>query len=130
MEEITKILDDGDVADVLYLDFAKAFDKVPHQRLICKMKSLNIAGEIIAWIQAWLSGRKQRVVLNGQQSDLIPVPCGVPQESVLGPPLFVIFIDDIDLCIEALSALLLKFADDTKVVKWIRCDTNRNYNQL
>ena len=89
------------------------------------MKSLNIAGEIIAWIQAWLSGRKQRVVLNGQQSDLIPVPCGVPQGSVLGPPLFVIFIDDIDLCIEALSALLLKFADDTKVVKWIRCDTDK-----
>ena len=125
MEEITKILDDGDVADVLYLDFAKAFDKVPHQRLICKMKSLNIAGEIIAWIQAWLSGHKQRVVLNGQQSDLIPVPCGVPQGLVLGPPLFVIFIDDIDLCIEALSALLLKFADDTKVVKRIRCDTDK-----
>ena len=124
MEEITKILDDGDAADVLYLDFAKAFDKVPHQRLICKMKSLNIDGEILAWIQAWLSGRKQRVVLNGHQSDLISVPCSVPQGSVLGPTLFVIFIDDIDLCTEALSALLLKFADDTKVIKRIRSNSD------
>ena len=88
------------------------------------MKSLNIDGEILAWIQAWLSGRKQRVVLNGHQSDLISVPCSVPQGSVLGPTLFVIFIDDIDLCIEALSALLLKFADDTKVIKRIRSNTD------
>ena len=130
MEEITKILDDGDAADVLYLDFAKAFDKVPHQRLICKMKSLNIDGEVIAWIQAWLSGRKQRVVLNGHQSDLIPVPCGVPQGSVFGPTGFVIFIDDIDLCIEALLALLLKFADDTKVIKRIRCNSDNHDLQL
>ena len=120
MEEVTKVLDDGDCVDVLYLDFAKAFDKVQHQRLIAKLKALGIDGEILAWIRAWLSGRKQRVVLNGQQSDLIQVLCSVPQGSVLGPILFIIFINDIDICIESVLALLLKFADDTKVIKRIQ----------
>ena len=120
MEEVTKVLDDGDCADVLYLDFAKAFDKVQHQRLVAKLKALGIDGELLAWIKAWLSGRNQRVVLNGQQSDLIQVLCSVPQGSVLGPILFIIFINDIDVCIESVLALLLKFADDTKVIKRIQ----------
>jgi hypothetical protein len=120
MEEITSILDEGDSVDVLYLDFAKAFDKVPHKRLLLKLKSLGIDGEVHGWIETWLKDRKQRVVLNGEKSKWVEVPCSVCQGSVLGPNLFVIYIDDIDLCIQQIIALLLKFADDTKVIKRIK----------
>ena len=120
MEEVTTILDEGHSVDILYLDFAKAFDKVQHQRLLAKMKSLGIEGSLLSWIKSWLSDREQRVVLNGQQSEIIAVPCSVPQGSVLGPILFIIFINDIDTCIKNLVALLLKFADDTKVIKRIQ----------
>ena len=119
MEEVTAILDDGGSADILYLDFSKAFDKVQHNRLTNKMKQLGISGNILDWVQAWLSGRTQKVVLNGHESDTIAVPCSVPQGSVLGPLLFIIYINDIDVCVEQLLALLLKFADDTKVIKRI-----------
>ena len=119
LEEVTTILDSGDCVDILYLDFAKAFDKVQHKRLLSKLEALNIKGEILAWIKAWLSNRKHRVVLNGKQSDWCAVPCSVPQGSVLGPILFIIYINDIDGCIEDIIALLLKFADDTKVIKRI-----------
>ena len=120
MEEVTKVLDEGDSVDVLYLDFAKAFDKVQHQRLLLKMQSHNISGQIYEWIKAWLSNRKQRVVLNGKQSSWLSVPCSVCQGTVLGPILFIIFIDDIDICIKEIEALILKFADDTKLIKRIR----------
>ena len=79
MEEVTSILDEGHSADILYLDFAKAFGKVQHERLISKLKSLGISGSILAWIRAWLSGRKQKVVLNGKHPSTISVPCSVPQ---------------------------------------------------
>ena len=119
MEEIISILDDGDSVDVLYLDFAKAFDKVSHQLLLTKLASLNISGKLIEWITAWLANRKQRVVLNGKESDWAKVLCSVIQGSILGPILFIIYINDIDACIEFISALILKFADDTKVIKRI-----------
>ena len=119
MEEVTSILDEGDCVDILYLDFAKAFDKVQHQRLMLKLEGMGIVGAVLGWIKAWLLGRSQRVVLNGKESDWIHVPCSVPQGSVLGPLLFLVYIDDIDACTEQLVALLLKFADDTKVVKRI-----------
>ena len=129
MEEVTTILDEGDAVDILYLDFSKAFDKVQHQRLIGKMRHLGIGGRILDWVEAWLSNRMQRVVLNGQQSNMIPVPCSVPQGSVLGPLLFIIFINDIDLCLEQVHALILKFADDTKVIKRISDQSDRGvYN--
>ena len=114
LETVTTLLDQGHNVDVFYLDFSKAFDRVPHQRLLAKLKAHGISGDIFNWIEAWLSGRKQRVVLNGSQSDWTPVPSGVPQGSVLGPLLFVIFINDIDTAVDVVHCWLLKFADDTK----------------
>ena len=98
----------------MYLDFAKAFDKVPHQRLINKMKSLGIGGDTLRWTENWLKNRRQRTVLNGSFSEWLDVLSGVPQGSVIGPLLFVIFINDIDGCAERITTLL-KFADDTKI---------------
>ena len=125
MEALTKLLDEGHSVDVLYLDFAKAFDKVPHQRLLEKCKGLGMDGKLLEWIREWLKGRKQRVVLNGEASEWADVLSGVPQGSVLGPTLFLIFINDIDRAVDVTSSVLLKFADDTKVARVVETEEQR-----
>ena len=92
-EEITKWVDEGSPVDVIYLDFQKAFDKVPHQRLILKLKSHGMGNSIINWIEQWLTDRKQRVVVDGEVSSWKLVLSGVPQGSVLGPILFLVYLN-------------------------------------
>ena len=107
-EDVTKWIDEGSPVDIIYLDFQKAFDKVPHQRLLLKLKSHGICEGIIKWIEKWLTDRRQRVVVEGEASNWKSVQSGVPQGSVLGPLLFLIYINDLD---DDITSKVLKFAD-------------------
>ena len=110
--DVFNIFDESKAVDVIYLDFQKVFDKVPHKRLLSKLNSHGITGKIHSWLEDWLYERKQRVVINGKESNWRNVLSGVPQGSVLGPILFVIYVNDMD---EGLTCKISKFADDTKI---------------
>jgi len=124
LDKLTAIIDKGIPADVFYLDFAKAFDKVPTQRLLLKLKNKGVDGNVLRWIKNWLTGRTQEVKIGEARSDKSEVKSGVPQGSILGPPLFSVFIDDLDDYAEIID-MLIKFADDTKGLQEIKGDEDR-----
>ena len=103
--------------DIAVLDFEKAFDKVAHQRLIRKLYHLNLNQDVIGWIHSFLSRRTQRVVVDSYSSDSAPVTSGVPQGTVVGPMLFLIYIDDIT---EGITSSVRLFADDCLLYREIR----------
>ena len=110
IEEFHRNLDKGQQTDAIILDFSKAFDTVPHQRLLSKLEHDGIRGEIKRWISTWLINRNQTVVINGEKSKEAQVRSGVPQRTVLGPLLFLLYIKDIG---EGLSSRMRLFADDS-----------------
>lgn len=113
MEEWTKMIENGDSFDVIYTDFSKAFDSVPHERLFLKMESLGIKGDILNWIKSFLRERTQCVSVDGARSSCKKVISGIPQGSVIGPILFVIFINDMPDAVKHNFCKL--FADDCKL---------------
>ena len=126
LETLTKWMDEGFSFDVIYCDFAKAFDKVPWERLLAKMQGIGVGGDFLGWVRVWLTGgRQQCVILNGQQSSWGEIESGVIQGSCLGPALFLIFINDIDTAVDLTASCLSKFADDTKWARVVETEDDR-----
>lgn len=110
---VTRNMRDGLTVDILYTDFSKAFDKVSHNKLIYKLERYGVKGSMLKWIKSFLSGRRQCVVLGEVESSWEDVTSSVPQGSVLGPFLFVVYINDLPDC---LSNVCKMYADDNKVI--------------
>lgn len=119
----TAILDRGSNMDAVYLDFSKAFDSVPHHRLCLKLQHYGIQGKVLGWLDNFLRNRRQKVVVNGQESQWENVISGVPQGSVIGPTLFILFINDMP---EVVNCFIQLFADDAKVFSEIVDESQHN----
>ena len=109
-DELFANMDRGQQTDILVMDFAKAFDKVNHSVLLLKLSHYSIRGEVNRWIAVFLADRTQAVVVNRARSEIVSIKSGVPQGSVLGPCLFLVYINDLPSNLTAQTRL---FADDT-----------------
>ena len=125
VEDIQFSMNNHKQVDLLFLDFSKAFDTVPHMRLLNKLSFYGIQGPILQWIRSWLTQRKQKVVVDGESSSATIVKSGVPQGTVLGPLMFLVYINDIN---ESISSSIRLFADDCVVYNTI--STPRDAEQL
>ena len=121
IDDLSKGLDGNTQIDAILLDFSKAFDKVHHTSLLKKLKFFGISGPLHQWIQDFLIGREQTVIVNGSKSSSITVNSGVPQGTVLGPLLFLIYINDLPNCINIGTKVRL-FADDCIIYRTIKTE--------
>ena len=112
IEDLALNMTGGKQTDLILLDFSKAFDKVNHLKLLYKLQVHGVQGKTLGWIESFLVGRSQTVVLDGESSDELPVLSGVPQGSVLGPILFLLYINNLS---ENVQSQVRFFADDTAV---------------
>jgi hypothetical protein len=127
MDVWTEALSHNLPVDVLFLDYAKAFDTVPHERLLKQLETFGISGNYLKWIRNFLTGRQQRVNVNGHLSSWTEVISGVPQGSVMGPLLFTLFVSDIP---ELINSCISMFADDTKIYRALTLDSDDEHHNL
>jgi len=120
LNEVTTALDAGIPYDVILLDFRRAFDVVPFEHMLSHLEAHGVGVQLLAWMRNWTEQRKQRVVLNGHCSDWADVISSVVQGSVLGPILFIIFINSMDFAIKDPNTNIFKYADDSKIGRHIR----------
>ena len=123
VDEIQPSMNDRHKLNLIFIDFSKVFDTVPHIRLLTKLKFYGIRGPLHHQISAWLMRREQRIVVGGESFNATPVKSGVPQDTVLGPLMFLVYINDIN---ENIRSSVWLFADDCiiyKPIKTTRCRT-------
>ena len=123
IEDLARNTSVGKQTDIILLDFSKAFDKVNHSKLLCKLHQYGIRGRELAWIRAFLGSRSQQVVIDGEESESIPVTSGVPQGSVLGRILFLIYINDLP---DEVCSRVRLFADDTALYLTMESEDDRS----
>lgn len=117
VNDLAEGLRDKEQVDAILLDFSKAFDRVPHERLLLKLHHLGVRGVLLDWVRDFLSGRSQQVVLEGKRSQTAKVTSGVPQGTVLGPLLFLVFINDMP---DSVTSNIRLFADDALLYRSIK----------
>ena len=122
LEHIGRELDRGKQIDVLYLDMSKAFDKVSHAKLLDRIRQFGFGGKILEWFRSYLSNRRQRTTISGITSKTLPVTSGVPQGSILGPLLFLLYEDHLSNSVR--NSKIATFADDTKIFRTINSDAD------
>lgn len=122
VDTVLVAMDKGYQVDVVYTDYSKAFDKIPHSILIEKVEAMGIHGDLLRWLTSYLENRTQAVTVQGFCSSFVPVTSGVPQGSHLGPLLFNIFMNDVNKTIR--NSQLYLYADDKKIVKIIKSETD------
>ena len=113
VHSLAETLDSGGQTDVIYLDMAKAFDRVPHEKLLYKLEMLGLRNPLLAWIKDYLTNRRHRVIIEGTASDWKRATSGVPQGSIIGPSLFLVYVNDIAENLSADTSIPL-YADDAK----------------
>jgi hypothetical protein len=118
-DHVYNCVDNNKQIDVIYLDFSKAFDCISHKLLLHKLRKYGISGKILAWLSTYLCDRKQRVIVEGECSSYLEVRSGVPQGSILGPLLFILFINDIFEILNDSEIKMVLYADDAKVSRVI-----------
>ena len=122
LNEWTNAVDRGSCIDILYIDISKAFDSVSHPKLLQKLFRLGISGKLLQWVKAFLSNRWQKVIVDGHESGSKSVSSSVPQGSVLGPLLFLLYINDLPTALQHHKMKL--FADDAKAYMIFKRDSN------
>ena len=127
LDHVGSLLDDGKQVDMIYIDMSKALDMVNHGCLLQKLHEFGFGGSLLQWFSSYLMVRYQHVTVLGETSDTLPVSSRIPQDFILGPMLFLIYVNNLPELV--LTSCVAMLADDTKIYKQINSQEDATYLQ-